>query len=310
MSLFDRRLLFVLGKGGVGKTTVTAAIALSSARSGRRTLAVEVGSQGQLAALLGGDAATTASETPLLPNLSGLSLDPQRALEEYLAMTIRVRAIAERLADSRVTGYVAAAAPGLREMVTLGKIWHLTDLRLRDGSPRYDLVVIDAPATGHAVGMLRTPRQFGEIARVGRIADEATRIAELLADRSRTGIVLVTLPEEMPVNETADAARRLVAAGLEADCVVVNALYPALFEPGDDELLRAAQPAGDVGAAAVGASLSHIVRRREQAAELERLSATLGLPRTLLPFLFRPDVDIDGIGELAAVLGPDLETLP
>ena len=308
MSLLDRRLLIVTGKGGVGKTTITAAIGLAAAASDRRTIAVEVGSRNQLAELFNEDPAT-AGEIPLYPNLTGLSIDPQHALEEYLVMTIRVRAIAERLAESRALGYVAAAAPGLREIVTLGKIMQLTELQLRDGSPRYDLVVVDAPATGHGIGLLRTPQQFAEIARLGRVNDESRRIAAMVGDRSRTGIVLVTLPEEMPVNETVDAVGRLGEIGLDADCVIVNGMVPQLFDEADATLIRLSRPTGETGVAAARAALSAVARRAEQSGEISRLATETALPQIELPFLFRADVDHDAVGELSRLLAPALEAI-
>jgi anion-transporting ArsA/GET3 family ATPase len=305
MGLLDRRVLFVLGKGGVGKTTVAAALALAAVRAGKRTIVVEVASQHRLARLF--DVVDPGfDETPLHPGLVGLSVDPQRALEEYLAMAIRVRAIAERVAESKGFGYVAAAAPGLRELVTLGKVWHLTEQQSRGGESRYDLVVVDAPATGHGIGLLRTPRQWVDIARVGRINAEARAIAELVEDRERTGMVLVTLAEEMPVTETADAVRRLRELGLEADRVVVNGLYPPLFTDDEAKLLAAAAPAGETGAAAISAALSHHARRRVQDEELRKLVAEVDVDRVELPFLFRPHIDADAALELAEILGPAL----
>jgi len=309
MSLLDRRVLFVTGKGGVGKTTVTGALGIAAAATGRRVIAVEVGTQDQLGQIFDEQPAA-GGETPLYPGLTGLSIDPQRALEEYLVLTIRIRAIAERLADSRALGYVAAAAPGLREMVTLGKIQHLTEERLRDGSPRYDLVIVDAPATGHGVGLLKTPQQFAEIARVGRISNESRRIATLIADRSRTGIVLVTLPEEMPVNETTDAVQRLAEIGLEADCVVVNALYPQLFTAVEEQAIRSATPSGETGRAAARAAVTQIVRRHEQEQETARLETEVRLPQVELPFLFRSEIDVHALQELADELVPALEAVP
>ena len=311
MSLLDRRALIVTGKGGVGKTTVAAAVALAAVRSGRRTLVVEVASQHQLARLFNGeDAGHAFEETPLFPNLMGLSIDPQKALEEYLVLALRVRAIAERLVESRAFGYVAAAAPGLREMVTLGKVWHLSEERTRDGDRRYDLIVVDAPATGLGVGLLRTPRSFLEIARVGRVSAEVHAIADFVADRERTGILLVTLAEEMPVNETIDALGRLRGAGLDASAVVVNALYSKVFAPSEGAALRRLEPSGETGRAAVRAALSQITRRGDQEAEVRRLVRGTRVPRVELPFLFRPEIDVDAISELAGLVGPALEAVP
>ncbi|MCC6223211.1 MAG: ArsA family ATPase [Thermoleophilia bacterium] len=311
MSLLDRQLVIVTGKGGVGKTTVAAAIGLAAAWSGRRTLLVELASEAHLARLFGEDgAAGPGREIPLYPGLAGLALEPQRALEEYLTMALRVRALAERLVESRAFGYLAAAAPGLRELVTLGKVWHLAEQRTRDGERRHEVIVVDAPATGHGLGLLRTPRAFLEIARVGRIHEESRAIAELVADPARTGIVLVTRAEEIPVNETLDALEWLRPLGLAAQALVVNAIYPELVVAADRGPLAELAPAGETARAAVRAALSHLARRGEQEAELARLAAATAVPRIGLPFLFRPELDLDGVSELAELLSPSLGELP
>lgn len=311
MSLLDRQVLIVTGKGGVGKTAVAAAIGLAAAWSGRRALLVEIASEAHVAGLFGeSGGAEPGKEVALHPNLTGLAIEPQQALEEYLTLALRVRALAERLADSRAFGYLTAAAPGLRELVTLGKIWHLTEQRTRDGERRHGLIVVDAPATGHGLALLRTPRAFLEIARAGRVHEESRAIAELVADQARTGIVLVTRAEEMPVSETLDTLERLRPLGLEARVLVVNALYPELVTGADRETLRTLVPAGETGQAAVRAARSHLARRDDQAGELGRLAAATSLPRVELPFLFRTGLDLDGISELAAALGPAFEELP
>jgi anion-transporting ArsA/GET3 family ATPase len=309
VGLLERRLVVVLGKGGVGRTTVAAGLGLAAARRGRRALVVEVAGQRRLPRLFGADAQPDGAETPLLPGLTSLSIRPQRVLEEYLVLTLKVRAIAERLADSRAVGYLTAAAPGLRELVTLGKVWHLTEQTLRDGSPRYDLVVVDAPATGHGIGLLRTPRQYAEIARVGRIGDEARAVDALVADRRRTAIVLVTLAEEMPVNETIDALGRLREVGLEPDCAIVNAIEADLFSAADEEAIDGLPDLSGTAAVAVEAALSQIARRREQEAELARLSEGLDIPLVELPLLANPVADPEAVAAIADRLGAAVEAL-
>ena len=310
MSLLDRRLLVVSGKGGVGKTTVAAAIALAAARRQRRTLVAEVAGQQRLQRLFDDvPQDLRRAEAALYPNLDALSIDPQRALEEYLLLQLKVRVIAERLIESRAFGYFAAAAPGLRELVTLGKIWHLTEQRAAAGGYRYELIVLDAPSTGHGVGLLHTPRAFLEIARAGRLHGEARELAALVSDRRRTGILLVTLAEEMPVNETIEALSRLREAGFDASAIVVNGLYPRRFSAPELKTISTTVPAGDVGRAAVRAALSAGARRREQASELRRLARAAHLPRVELPFVFRPEIDFEAVAELAAIVGPALETL-
>ena len=311
MSLLDRQVLIVTGKGGVGKTAVAAAVGLAAAWSGRRALLVEVASEAHVASLFGeSESAEPGKEVALYPNLTGLAIEPQRALEEYLALALHVRVLAERLAESRAFGYLTAAAPGLRELVTLGKIWHLSEQRTRDGERRHGLIVVDAPATGHGLALLRTPRAFLEIARAGRVHEESRAIAELVADPARTGIVLVTRAEEMPVSETLDTLERLRPLGLDARVLVVNALYPELVTGADRERLRTLEPAGETARAAVRAARSHLARRDDQAGELARLAAAPALPRVELPFLFRAGLDLDGVSELATALGSAFEEIP
>jgi len=306
MSLLERRLAVVLGKGGVGRTTVATALGLAAARHGRRALVVEVAGESRLPRLFGTEPRAEGAEIPLLPGLTSLSIHPQRVLEEYLVLTLKVRALAERLADSRAIGYLTAAAPGLRELVTLGKVWHLTEQTLQDGSPRYDLVVVDAPATGHGIGLLRTPRQYAAIARAGRIGEEARAVDDLVTDRSRTGIVLVTLAEEMPVNETIDALGRLREIGLDADCAIVNGLAAVRFSDGEEAALRSLAGVSETGAAAVTVALSQIARRREQESELARLREGIDVPMLELPLLPAP-LDPDAIAHLAESLTAGLE---
>jgi anion-transporting ArsA/GET3 family ATPase len=307
MDLLARRLVVVLGKGGVGRTTVAAALGLAASRRGRRALVVEVAGQHRLPRLFGAGSPPDGAETPLLPGLTSLSIRPQQVLEEYLVLTLKVRAVAERLADSRAIGYLTAAAPGLRELVTLGKIWHLTEQTLRDGSPRYDVVVVDAPATGHGVGFLRTPRQYAEIARAGRIGDEARAVDTLVTDRRRTGIVLVTLAEEMPVSETIDSLDRLREVGLDADCAIVNGLAADRFSAADEEAMDGLTSLGHTAAAAVAAARSQITRRGEQETELARLRDGLDIPLVELPLLAGPVLDREAVAVLAERLAAGLE---
>jgi len=310
VSLFDRRLLVVSGKGGVGKTTVSAAAGIAAARSGRRVLIVELGMQQRLFRLFNSEPAPAPGvERPLYPGVAGMSIDPQQALEEYLMLAVRIRAVAERLAESRTFGYVAAAVPGLRELVTLGKLWHLTEERNRGGDLRYDVVVLDAPATGHGILLLRTPRAYAEIARTGRVRDEAKAVAELVEDPERTGIVLVTTPDEIPVTETIEAHERLRAGGLATAAVIINALYPDIFSIAERERLELVAPTGDIALAALQAARSHSRRRANQEEELQRLVSTVEAPFVELPCLFVPDLDIDAISELARLLQPAFEVM-
>jgi anion-transporting ArsA/GET3 family ATPase len=229
-SALDRKLLVVTGMGGTGKTTLAAAIGMLAAGRGQRTIVVEVGQENRLPSLFGIAAPRPGVPTRLQERLSSISIDPDRALLEWLQV-LGGRVPGRVLASSGTFQYFAAAAPGAKELVTMVKIWQLTRGEgQRGGGGSYDLVVLDAPATGHALGMLGSPRTFGAIARVGPIAGQTRQLQELLESPSRSAYLAVALGTEMAVTEALelqDGLRKRLGRGLEA--VVVNALLPRRF---------------------------------------------------------------------------------
>lgn len=299
--LLNKRLLFVTGKGGVGKSTVAQAIALAAAKQGKRTILCEVSSQNRLSKVFG-RADVGFSEEPMTDNLWGISIDPDEAMREYVLLALKVKAMRDLLFRSRIFTYLAAATPGLRELVTIGKIWELTlDERRISGASPYDLVVVDAPATGHGVGFLQTPRTFANIARVGPMAAQAKTLDKTLRDKRKTGVAIVALPEEMPVNETAGLERDLCNdVGVAVDAVFLNALYPERFGDADEAaLLTKFDDSEGPTRAAIRAALGQRKRANEQQHQLERLKGLTDAPVTTLPFLFEAELDLDRIGELA-----------
>jgi anion-transporting ArsA/GET3 family ATPase len=244
VSLLSREMVFVTGKGGVGKTTVAAALGLVAARTGRRTIVCEVGGQARIPALLGARPGKPGEEVPIDDDLFATTIAPKVALEEWLAHTLRSRQLTALLARSNFFSAFVGAAPGAAELVAATKAWELAQeerwVRKRHG---YDLVVLDGPASGHAVGMLRAPGTFADIARVGPIASQAGRVRDWLGDARRTAYLAVALPEELPVAETLDLSRRLDAGiGRRLDAVVVNGVLPDRFD--DRELAAVAAAAG------------------------------------------------------------------
>jgi anion-transporting ArsA/GET3 family ATPase len=300
--LLDRRLIFVTGKGGVGKSTVAIALGLLGVRSGRRTIVAELASQERVQRTFAHDGEHF-REVEVAPGLFTISIDPQHSMEEYLR--IKTGPLGHALGSSKLFHSFAMATPGMRELLSIGKVWELAQLhRKTRGAASYDLVVVDAPASGHGVGLLRAPRTFAEIARVGPIAHQGQTIAKTIADGDFTAVVAVATPEEMPVNETLSLRDSLARDGLELEAVIVNALYPERFGAEQvAELDEALDSTGSpLGRAALRAALSEHARGLTQRRQVARLSEVLGEKLIALPFLFADHLGLPELGLLADAL--------
>jgi len=314
-SLLDKRLVLVTGKGGVGKTTVAAALGLVAARHGKRVVLCEVAEQKRLAVLF--STSTTHAEAELAPGLFAVSVDPERAKQEWLQYQLKSRTLAGVLGASRLFQYLTAAAPGLSELVTIGKVWDLAQLERRTGGSVFDIAIVDAPSTGHGLAMLTAPSTFASVARVGPVGRQAEQIDQSLRDPRHTGVVTVALPEEMPVNETVEFERSLrEKLGIGVDTIVVNALHPARFSVDEArDLGRAARAGGAatragggaaqpsaVARAALAAGLSEHRRARAEHAQLRRLRRAAAAPVATLPRVFEPELSRDDLERLSAEL--------
>jgi anion-transporting ArsA/GET3 family ATPase len=302
--LLDKRLVFVTGKGGVGKSTVSIALGLKAAAMGKRTIVCEVSSQ-ENASRVFKQGEVGFNEVKVSENLWAISIDPDESLREYLLLQLKVRAMRDLLVRSRIFTYLAAATPGLQELVTIGKIWELAqpDRKLKKAS-EYDIVIVDAPATGHGVAFLQTPRTFAGIAKVGPMHAQAAELDRYITDHQSTGVALVSLPEEMPVNESALLEHKLIEeVGVAVDRVYMNAMYPERFAPDEAaRLRRALEITEGPPHAAVRAALSESRRERSQQEQLERLRKLLRTPVGTLPFIFKPRLDVGALESLAAAL--------
>jgi hypothetical protein len=315
-ALLDRKLLVVTGKGGVGKTTMAAALGLLAARSGRRAIVVEVGDHSRLTDLFATPPRQPGVEAQLSEDLWGVTIDPDRVLLEWVQQ-LGGRIPGRVLASSGTFQYFAAAAPGAKELFGMVKVWELTQgKRWQRRACGYDLVVLDAPATGHALGMLRSPQTFGAIARVGPVATQANRVRDLLADRARSAYVGVALGTEMAVTETIELEQGLRSQiGRELDFVIVNGLLPRRFSAAEMRRIAALNgaPAGVEGgrgamsemqlrhAAAHAAQAVHERARfqHNQVARLRRRSFEV----VGVPFSWGACLDLRALGSIADQLG-------
>jgi len=296
LPLVSQRLIVVTGKGGVGKTAVTAALARVLADAGRRTLAVEVG-HGRLGALLGGPALGR-DPVRIHPGLSAASIDAAEALADFVLGVLRLKLFARRLLQSTTFQVLAAALPGLPEFLVLHTLAAWLDER-RLGRSAWDVVIVDAPASGHSLPLLSAPRTLRPLAPFGPFATTLARLDRLLGDPATTLVCLVTAPEEFAVRETVELHRELARLRLAVAPPIVNAVPPQQrFRRGDEECLRELE-ATEGAHPHVEAARFERVWSRAAAAQIAALRRALGAPALTLPFLFGGPEAPGGIERLA-----------
>jgi anion-transporting ArsA/GET3 family ATPase len=312
MDLLDRRLIFVTGKGGVGKTTIAAGIGLLAAERGKRTLVCEVDAKGSLASSFE-VAETRFDPREVQPRLFAMSMDTEESLKEYLKLQLKLPLVTRIGPVAKTFDFVASAAPGVKEILTIGKfVWEVRERH-------YDLVVVDAVASGHIVGQLSAPKGISELVQVGMVRNQTQWMLDILEDPLQTGVVIVSAPEEMPVNETIELAERLDAeTDVDLAAVIVNRVLPELFGRGEEEIFeRLREPerasvltgaaGGDVTPLLDGAELA-VTLRRTRAAHLQRLRAGLpsGLTMLYIPYLFTRDEGVRATRQVAEALSEEL----
>jgi anion-transporting ArsA/GET3 family ATPase len=307
----DLRFVVVVGKGGVGKTAVSAALGLSLARSGRRVLVAMCNARERLSYLL--QVPPIGHEIQNVgPRLDAVNMEPGAALKEYGLMVLKIRALYSLIFENKLVSAFLRGTPGLDAWAMLGKAQHHAFEQLADGRPRYDTVIVDAPATGHGLDLLRVPKVILDVVPPGMLRRDAERAWQLFTDPTRTGVMLVTLAEELPVSETLElhAALRdelqLPVCGL-----VINQLLPRLFDSEQAAAVERLQAATSQASSKASAELAALLtsswtrvqRERMQADATERLRESLSLPRYELPALLSPDFRRAEIEQLSQILG-------
>ena len=226
--LFNHKLLIVSGKGGVGKTSVASALGLIASRRGKKTLIAEVNAAERVSALFG-TPEIGYEETRLAENLYAINIDPRSAFEEYVVDQIHSKKLFHLIFENRFVRSFLDATPGLNELLEIGKIWALAERdKDKSGNPKYDLVIVDAPATGHGLAFLNVAQVVTEAVRVGPLKTKAEAIMKLVQDPKKSLLLIVTLAEEMPINEALEmiqSAQTLVK--VKTGPVIANALYPS-----------------------------------------------------------------------------------
>jgi anion-transporting ArsA/GET3 family ATPase len=315
-ALLDRRLLFFTGKGGVGKSTVTAATAVLAAARGKRVLLVEVDGKNNLTALFE-HAPVGFEPRQVHPGIFAMQMDTEASLREYLKVQARVPVFGRIGPLARAFDFVATAAPGVKEILTVGKVvWELRESI--QGRADWDLIVVDAAATGHVISQLDAPGAIQDLVQVGPVRAQTDWMVELLSDPALTALNVVTAPEEMPVNETIElVAQARAELDVPLGVVIVNRVLPELFTHADEEVFEAFRsPAAtatlvDRAGPGVGAVLDAarlaVSMRRSRSVHLAHLREQVDLPLLLLPYLFVRDHGLRVTRMVADALGQELE---
>ena len=310
--LLDRKLVFVTGKGGVGKTTIAAALGWLAADRGKRTLVCEVDAKGNMADFFE-TGPTRFEEREIAPRLWAMSMDTEASLKQYLSLQLKIPLVARMGPVAKMFDFVASAAPGVREIITVGKLcWEVKE-------EHYDLVVVDASASGHIVGQLAAPQAINQLVQVGLVRQQTGWMLDILDDPKKTGVVVVATPAEMPVSETLDLTERLRAeTDVDLAAVVVNRVLPELFGRGEEEVFeRLGDPSveptleaavgGPIGSLLEAARLT-VTMRRSRTEHLERLRAAIdpNVPLLYMPYLFFRSHGLRATHQLADALSAEL----
>jgi len=317
--MFEKRVLFMTGKGGVGKTTLSAALAYAARERDRRVCLVEVGRSTNLRYLFEREIPLY-QEVEVDDNITAMTLDPFMALQEYTVKQIKVKKVADWVLNSQVIQYLTQAAPGWRELITIGKIWHLESQQIGyKKRAKYDMIIVDAPATGHGISFLRVPAVILDVLKFGPVRSQTNEVQRMLMDPDRTMLNVVTLPEEMSVNEAAELVKTArETLKINVGCTFVNGVYPPLFDPAEEKLfekLEKDKAAMDVmcgqfpdkGRALFAAAGERKKRAELSAHYLKAVDERIGGPAIAIPHLYSGRMDKEAVRTIAKIINEATE---
>lgn len=299
--LLDRRLNIVTGKGGVGKSTLSAAMALCAQAAGKRVLVCEVGAKERVAGLLG--APDSGPEVRQVDrSIWTVHVRPAEAMREYALMVLRFRAVYHAVFENRLVRYFLRAIPQLPEIVMLGKVWwHVVEEKDATGRPRWDMVILDAPATGHGLGMLGTPRAILDIVSEGPMLRDMRRMQEMLLDPAVTAVNIISLPEEMPVNESVELAQAVAQMGIPRGRLFLNGWFEPRFSTDERSMVAASEASALEPARRASAQFGE--RQDLSAFYEQRLVAEVPMPLTRVPHLPAQTFGRSSIEAIAKIVG-------
>lgn len=311
--LLDRKLVFVTGKGGTGKTTIAAALAWLAADRGKKTLVCEIDAKGDLADLYE-TGPTQFEERQVAPRLWAMSMDTEASLKQYLSLQLKLPLVAKIGPLAKMFDFVASAAPGVKEIVTVGKLcWEVRERH-------YDLIVVDASASGHIVSQLAAPQAINQLVQVGLVRQQTGWMLDILGDPAVTGLVVVATPAEMPVSETLELTERVRSeTNVDLAAVVVNRVLPELFGRGEEEIFERLgadetmvapieERLGGPLAPLLDAARLTVTMRRARTEHLERLRQAIepSIPMLYMPYLFFKVHGLRATHQIADALSAEL----
>ncbi len=310
--MFDKRLLFITGKGGVGKTTIAASIAIAAKELGMKTLLVEIGLTQNLEQIFK-KWIPAYDITPMEDGLSVIRIDPMKSLQEYIALSLKMEWAAKKFMEIEMVRYLLQFLPAWRDLMILGKIWKL-EQEVKGGKgkrPQWDMIVVDSPATGHGINFLRVPGVILNTLRSGMLRKQTQQVHNLMTDPARTQINVVSLAEEMPINESIEIHNAtLETLKMPFGKVFINMMPPKLLSPRQnkviDELEKDNKALKILDSFFPGGHERLITASRQQAARRKLAEGYVAAGRKKidadfveLPYIFRETMDREGLGLIA-----------